>query len=236
MSSRDKELDSIHRRAKALLKDIYEIGLNPRSFALLARTYNELYRRLRKVIGDKPQLAFREYPQRSPDLLYPDKVYSYYYGLKHFAGQLIAYTESEMNYADRVVIDLVGQIENKLRPMMKMRPKSETEVQDELEKLLRNIGYEFDREKFSFRYSAKSYKPDFTSDKLSTVLEVKLCDEYVDEKRMVKELNDDIPAYGTQFKRMIFVVYDSEGVIRDKDSFKKDFEKNPGVHVIVIKH
>jgi len=56
----------------------------------------------------------------------------------------------------------------------------------------------------------KSYKAGFASETLSTVIEVESCDKSIDEKRIVTELNDDILAYGTRFKRMIFVVYDSE--------------------------
>ena len=52
---------------------------------------------------------------------------------------------------------------------------------------------------------------------------------------MIAELNDDIVAYKTKYRNLIFVIYDL-GVIKDKDEFKTSLELNQDVVIIIIKH
>jgi hypothetical protein len=54
-------------------------------------------------------------------------------------------------------------------------------------------------------------------------------------KAIVDEINADIRAYGTQYERQLYIVYDL-GIIRDEEEFKRDLEEAPGVSVVVIKH
>lgn len=132
--------------------------------------------------------------------------------------------------------DVVSKIEEKLRPTIHKRPEKEREIQDNLENLFLTLDYDFEREQVSFAYSTKSYKPDFTSDSLKTAVDVKLCKDPLDEKRIIDEINADIPAYKTHYENLIFVVYDL-GCIRKVDSFAKGIEKaHKKVFVRVIKH
>ena len=132
--------------------------------------------------------------------------------------------------------DIVSDIDSYLRFTLAKTPKNETEVQDALEILLKLKGYKFDREKVTIPYSTKSYRPDFTSDHQNIAIDVKLCDSSDDEKRIIDEINADIPAYRKKYADLLFVVYDLQ-IIRDVIGFCQGIqENNPNVSVLVIKH
>jgi len=131
---------------------------------------------------------------------------------------------------------VISKIEEKLRPTIHKIPEKEKEIQDALENLFIALDYDFEREQVSFSYSTKSYKPDFTSDSLRTAVDVKLCKDPPDEKRIIDEINADIPAYKSHYENLLFVVYDL-GCIRKVTSFTKGIEKaHEKVFVQIIKH
>jgi len=78
----------------------------------------------------------------------------------------------------------------------------------------------FKREQEHISYSSKTYIPDFTFDSINCAVEGKFCDSDRREKEMIAEINDDIQAYSTKYKNLIFVVYDT-GFIRDEPKFKQ---------------
>ena len=82
-------------------------------------------------------------------------------------------------------------------------------------------------------YSSKQYIPDFSFEKFSLAVEIKLCKN--DEKGLIAQLNDDILAYKTKFKSVLFIIYDL-GNIRDIDTFKQSFEQYDDIIVQIIKH
>ena len=55
------------------------------------------------------------------------------------------------------------------------------------------------------------------------------------EKELIAEINDDILAYKTKYRNLIFIIYDL-GYIRDVDRFAEAFEASEGVIVRVVKH
>lgn len=130
---------------------------------------------------------------------------------------------------------LKALIQTQLRRNVHEEPKKEAQIQDILETIFNVKGYEFLREKEHIDYSSKTYVPDFTFKKMSTVVEVKLCKTNEKEKRIISEINDDILAYKTRYKNIVFVVYDL-GIIRDDILFKKDISNYPDVYVIIVKH
>jgi len=151
-------------------------------------------------------------------------------------GQLLAYLENYLGVPIKVTSTLVGDIDDKLRAIIRKKPENEREVHDAIENLLIAKDYEFNREKVSIPYSAKYYVPDFTFDTLNTALDAKLCNSQNDEKKIIDEINADIPAYKSKYTYVVFVVYDT-GFIRDTLVFVKGIEKsNPNVYVTVIKH
>jgi len=136
------------------------------------------------------------------------------------------------------ILKIISLIDAKLRKFIRNKPEKEKEVQDALENLFigADLDNEFTREKDTIVYSSKSYIPDFVFNKISTVIEVKLCTSATKEKEIISEINDDIVAYKTKYANLIFVVYDL-GIIRDQDRFRNSLEESHE-HVIVkvIKH
>lgn len=151
-------------------------------------------------------------------------------------GQMVAYLESQLGYHEQITSQLVKDIEDKLRIIVREIPQKEKEIQDVVENLLKMKEYEFEREKVSIPYSTKYYVPDFTFESPNVAMDIKLCDSPEDEKRIVDEINADIPAYKSKYNNLVFIVYDL-GFIRDSLTFAKGTEKNnPFVYVVVIKH
>lgn len=66
-------------------------------------------------------------------------------------------------------------------------------------------------------------------------MELKLCNRPDRERELIAEINDDILAYKTKYRNLIFAVYDL-GLIRDIDRFSEAFESSEGVIVKVFKH
>ncbi len=81
----------------------------------------------------------------------------------------------------------------------------------------------------------KTCTPDFTVSKADLAIELKLSAAASHEKEFIAQINDDILAYGTQYRNMIFVVYDC-GYIRDTDLFISSFESHGSLYVRVVKH
>ena len=133
-------------------------------------------------------------------------------------------------------VKIISLIEKCLRKAFRTKPKNEKEVQDKLEALFLGAGLEFTREKEGIPYSAKTYYPDFVFRRIKTVVEVKLCNSDLREKQIIGEMNNYILAFKTKYPNLIFVVYDSGGVIRDEDEFKSCFEQHESVAVIIKKH
>ena len=134
------------------------------------------------------------------------------------------------------VSQLVDDVRDDLRCLVRECPDSERKIQDHLEDLLALKKYRFEREQVSIPYSTKSYIPDFTSEELSMAIEVKLCNSSADERKIIDEMNADILAYKLRYQYTLFVVYDIS-VIRKMREYVLDIEKNnPGVTVVVIKH
>ena len=151
-------------------------------------------------------------------------------------GQLLAYLQNYLGVPIKVTRKLVEDIDDKLRAIIRKIPEDEKEVQDAIENLLIAKDYEFNREKVSIPYSSKYYVPDFTFDALNTALDAKLCNSEKDERKIIDEINGDIPVYKSKYMYLVFVVYDT-GFIRDTLVFVKGIEKNnPNVYVTVVKH
>lgn len=140
--------------------------------------------------------------------------------------------KSSASYFSQVATD----IQNILRRLVRKSPSKEKEVQDHLEDLLASKEYEFEREQVTIPYSTKYYKPDFTSDALSIAVDVKLCNSTDDEKKIIDEINADIPAYKQRYQYLLFVVYDVAVIRRLKDYTSGIEKNNPNVKVLVIKH
>jgi hypothetical protein len=133
------------------------------------------------------------------------------------------------------VIRVINLGEHKLRKTLREMPKEERTIQDRFEDLLVGADLSYGRETERIEYSSKTYTPDFTLTDIDMAVELKLCAREGREKEIIAEINDDIAAYSTRHKNLLFVVYDT-GFIRDVDRFAASFEKHESVVVRVVKH
>jgi REase_DpnII-MboI len=147
---------------------------------------------------------------------------------------LVAYLQSKLGKTQQEYERIIDLIRANLRPAIYDDPKHEREVQNALETIFRARALDFRREQETVPYSTKRYIPDFTFDRIGLAVEVKLCKDKDREKDMIGEINDDIIGYCGKYDRCVFVVYDL-GFIRDVARFSEDIEKNPNVHVLIVK-
>lgn len=128
---------------------------------------------------------------------------------------------------------IINLINNTLRKIIREIPEKEQDIQNRFEDLLVANNIDYSREHPHIEYSSKCYVPDFSFKKIDLAVEIKLCK--TDEKRLIAQINDDILAYKTVFRNILFIIYDL-GKIRDTDVFKSSFEKCPEVIIKIIKH
>ncbi len=145
------------------------------------------------------------------------------------------YIKEESGIEASLVLKVLNIAEQKLRKVIREKPENEKQVQVAFENLLIGADIQYGREVDSIEYSSKTYTPDFSLEKIDLVVEIKLCNRGEREKELPEEINDDILAYKTKYKNLIFIVYDL-GFIRDKDRFCGSFEEHENVSVKVIKH
>ena len=152
---------------------------------------------------------------------------------------LIATLEGNYDYVEDEINNLENFINSKIRLMFTETPKSEKEVQDNLERLFignnMNKGVDYDRETGKFNFSGREYIPDFIFPNLKTCLELKLLKEKAKKSKTIEEINADITAYSKQYNEILFLIYDI-GVINDITEFKRDIEASGNVKVIIVKH
>jgi hypothetical protein len=133
------------------------------------------------------------------------------------------------------ILKVLTLVERKLRKVMREVPQREQQVQDAVENLLVGADVDYSRETDAIEYSSKTYTPDFSLPRIDLALEVKLSCRAGREKEIIAEINDDILAYATKYRNIVFLVYDV-GFIRDVERFVRHFEQHEGVLVRVVKH
>lgn len=145
---------------------------------------------------------------------------------------------SNADFADDEFDNLENFIKSRLRTVIFSRPEKEIEVQNAIESLLAgrglNKGVDYDRETGKFEFSGKEYIPDFVIPKLQLCIEVKLLKENRKSK-VIEEISADVTAYGKQYIRQLFVIYDL-GYIQNEAEFIRDIENAGNIKVIIIKH
>lgn len=160
-------------------------------------------------------------------------------GVRDRLGSLIGYLEAEIEEdkeeGSADTLKIITGIQRTLRKLFRTKPSSEKEVLDKLEDLFNAGQLKFRREQENISYSNKTYIPDFTFEEISCVVEGKFCNSKTREKEIIAEINDDIQAYSTRYKNLIFVIYDAGGFIRLEEEFKQGIESD-SVVIEIIKH
>lgn len=124
-------------------------------------------------------------------------------------------------------------------PFYNRKPKDEEELQIVIHAIcLCAIDPQVKRERSGLRIGEKEKKIDFSLFSDRDALEIKLITEKRRRSAIVGEISEVIMAFRkpNQFKNLIFLIYDAEGEIYDEMTFKKEFESNENVHVIIRKH
>jgi hypothetical protein len=155
------------------------------------------------------------------------------------AALLKSLLEAAIGYAEDETHNLRDFIQAKLRSAIFTLPEREVEIQNALENMLigRGMvkGIDYDRETGRVKASGKESIPDLIFKHLNLCLEVKLSKSADKLRAIVDEINSDIRAYGTQYDRQLYIVYDL-GFLRNEAEFKSGLENAPGVSVVVVKH
>jgi hypothetical protein len=130
---------------------------------------------------------------------------------------------------------IVDALARSLRPAFDTPPESEREVQREVEKILRVVGVDFHREKERAPLGATTFIPDFTVPEFALAIEVKFAKHGHGEAAIQRELAQDAAGYGTKWAKLIVVVYDCGGVIRDPERMRLACEQL-GIRLFIVKH
>lgn len=147
---------------------------------------------------------------------------------------LASFLKGQLGTKEQEYEQIIDVIYANLRASIYQDPKNERDVQDTLETIFRARALDYLRERDTVPYSTKRYIPDFTFNRLGLAVEVKYCKDKDREKDLIDEINADIIGYAGRYDRTIFVIYDL-GFIRDVPQFSSDIEKNPNVHVVIVK-
>lgn len=104
----------------------------------------------------------------------------------------------------------------------------EYDVQDILWVMLASYYVDIVYEDSSEKKAEKSSKPDFRIPSIKTVIEVKYADKQSDWKKIKEQIAADITQYEQAWpgNYQIFVVYDSQNVIPNKEKIKQDYRKS----------
>jgi hypothetical protein len=218
--------------ALRLLEEIF--GANSRYYLTLAnfswqQTGQMIFQSwdIEGAIEERHESAFREQMNQASGLLLAAK--------DHLDNSEISEVYEGKNTPDETseLFKIINLGANKLRKIIREIPEKEKDIQDKYEDLLVANDIDYAREFPHIEYSSKQYVPDFSFQKINLAVEIKLCKK--DEKGLIAQLNDDILAYKTVFRNILFIIYDL-GQIRDEDSFKSSFETNPDIIIQIIKH
>lgn len=242
-----KEIKILLSQIRALSDTIQEILNNDHvpdfgryvSYKDMASMYNDLAERVRDVMKVKA-MFYTFNVDKMPgwgDTVWPLQ--------KKIIEQVLVSTKmlysclsSNADFADDEFDNLENFIKSRLRTVIFSRPEKEIEVQNAIESLLAgrglNKGVDYDRETGKFEFSGKEYIPDFVIPKLQLCIEVKLLKENRKSK-VIEEISADVTAYGKQYIRQLFVIYDL-GYIQNEAEFIRDIENAGNIKVIIIKH
>ena len=141
-----------------------------------------------------------------------------------------------VNFKSRDGLDIGTAIERTLRPSFRRsQPTCEKEVQDRIEDILNTLGVVFVRDKEVAPTGPRASRPDFTVEAMDLAIEAKLAKEGHGASAIQEEINADITAYKTKWKRLIFVIYDL-GMIDNPQQMIRENQRLFGVSILVIKH
>jgi len=210
------------------------------SYRTFARKYNLLVKAAVPFLADPTILGLYDLAKlkRSGELTWIDQkeVFDQVYSDLALLKSLL---EGEIGFAEDEAQNLRDFIQGNLRRAVFGTPEKELEVQNAIKALIVGRGMakgtDYDREAGRVKTSGKESIPDFIFPRLNLSLEVKLSNSSDKLRAIIDEVNSDIRAYGTRYKRQFYIIYDI-GTIRDEAEFKRGLEDAFGVSVLIVKH
>jgi len=132
---------------------------------------------------------------------------------------------------------LVLELKNKVRPAFgKQSPRDEYELQSVVAGICSVLDSNVVREYAFTGAGNKEYKVDFALFNRSVALETKLTSKTSTLGKVQDEMLSDISGFGEHFKRTLFLVYDSGGIVSNVNSLKRAIEQNENIKLLVVKH
>jgi len=243
-----RELKAILNKLYALRDTIGEILNNEQveshsryvSYKHMAREYNDIAEIAWRVTNESSSsFMFNvDKMQGSGDTVWPiqkEILEMVYIRTKMIIAELGIYDD----FANDEFDNFENFIKSRFRAVVFVEPTNEKDVQNAFEALLvgrgLNKGVDYNREAGKVEFSGKEYIPDFTFSKLNLCVELKFLNDKAKKSKIIEEISADITAYGKDYARQIYVVYDI-GVIQNEHEFKHDIEATGNIKVIIVKH
>lgn len=232
--------DLISSTDRVLSDPTSHIQMKYASFLYYCEDYNDLVQQCEKLLN-LPNKSFTRInvEGRNPDDMLPAKQKTFVEIVNNEAKHMRAFLKANTDVAEDEFSNTANFIQTSLRRCIFDEPSAEKTVQDAIETLFigkgMTKGVDYDREAGELQYSGKKYRPDFILPASDICVEVKLL-RANKKSRIIDEINADIPAYSTKYRRLLFIVYDL-GVIRDESEFRSGIESNgQNIKVVIVKH
>lgn len=113
-------------------------------------------------------------------------------------------------------------------------PENELQVTRAVKVLLSAAGFEFSDDNLDIHFDRRCFRPDLALHTSEIALQVKLCRSASQVKRILAEIVADIRPCKSEFKDLIFVIYDF-GFMPQEDVIKSEMEDQNGIHFVIVK-
>jgi hypothetical protein len=130
--------------------------------------------------------------------------------------------------------EIAHLLNKNLRLFCDPKPENEMDFQREIYKLLRSHNYFVSWNTDQTTFSGRGVKPDFSSKDINLAIEAKYLGTKTNINRIIEEMAADVTLYSKDYTNIIFVIYDRDQKISDREIFVKDFENRGNIIVIVI--
>ena len=145
---------------------------------------------------------------------------------------------SDREFLKEPIERLVASIEKRLRSAIpksfrSVRPNNEADLNDKIEGLLDTWQDDLQREHPSVPFARAGVVPDFSLDRGHLLIEGKYIRGATTPSRITEGIAADLTKY-PQEAHILFVVYDPQSAIADRDRLKRDFESRGNCTVCVL--
>jgi hypothetical protein len=146
---------------------------------------------------------------------------------------------SKQEHLKKPIKNLVNTISEKLKKVVPIafknnKPQNENDLNDKINAIIEGEKGEYDREFPSISFATAKVIPDHSLNGFDLLIEAKFIRGNTTPSVATEGIAADLTKYPTDSHKL-FLVYDPEAQIGDKEKFKKDFEKKGNCTVTVIR-